>query len=56
MLKPGGRFIFCEHGLAPDPDVVKWQRRIEPFWTPFAGGCLPDPAGRGVDPGGRISI
>jgi ubiquinone/menaquinone biosynthesis C-methylase UbiE len=39
VLKPGGRFIFCEHGLAPDPDVVKWQRRIEPFWTPFAGGC-----------------
>jgi len=39
VLKPGGRFIFCEHGLAPDADVVKWQRRIEPFWTPFAGGC-----------------
>ncbi len=39
VLKPGGRFLFCEHGLAPDPDVVKWQRRIEPFWTPFAGGC-----------------
>ena len=39
VLKPGGRFIFCEHGLAPDAGVAKWQRRIEPFWTPFAGGC-----------------
>jgi ubiquinone/menaquinone biosynthesis C-methylase UbiE len=39
VLKPGGRFIFCEHGLAPDADVVKWQRRIEPIWKPIAGGC-----------------
>jgi SAM-dependent methyltransferase len=39
VLKPGGRFLFCEHGLAPDPDVVKWQRRIEPVWKAIAGGC-----------------
>jgi ubiquinone/menaquinone biosynthesis C-methylase UbiE len=39
VLKPGGRLIFCEHGLAPDPDVVKWQRRIEPVWKHIAGGC-----------------
>ncbi len=39
VLKPGGRLLFCEHGLAPDADVVKWQRRIEPFWRPIAGGC-----------------
>ena len=39
VLKPGGRFLFCEHGLAPDPDVVKWQRRIEPVWKRIAGGC-----------------
>jgi SAM-dependent methyltransferase len=39
VLKPGGRFLFCEHGLAPDPGVVRWQRRIEPFWKGFAGGC-----------------
>jgi len=39
VLKPGGRLIFCEHGLAPDPDVVKWQRRIEPVWKRIAGGC-----------------
>jgi len=39
VLKPTGRFLFCEHGLAPDPGVVKWQRRIEPVWTRIAGGC-----------------
>lgn len=39
VLKPGGRFLFCEHGLSPDPDVVKWQRRVEPLWKRIAGGC-----------------
>jgi len=39
VLKPGGRFLFCEHGLAPDPEVAKWQRRIEPIWKRLAGGC-----------------
>jgi SAM-dependent methyltransferase len=39
VLKPGGRFLFCEHGLAPDPDVAKWQRRIEPVWKVIGGGC-----------------
>lgn len=39
VLKPGGQFLFSEHGLSPDPKVQRWQRRIEPFWTPLAGGC-----------------
>jgi SAM-dependent methyltransferase len=39
VLKPGGRLLFCEHGLAPDAAVVKWQRRIEPVWKRIAGGC-----------------
>jgi ubiquinone/menaquinone biosynthesis C-methylase UbiE len=38
-LKPSGRFLFCEHGLAPDAEVAKWQRRIEPIWKRIAGGC-----------------
>ena len=39
VLKPGGRFLYCEHGLAPDAGVAKWQRRIEPVWKRIAGGC-----------------
>ena len=39
VLKPGGKLIFCEHGLAPDPGVAKWQGRIDPIWGKIAGGC-----------------
>jgi ubiquinone/menaquinone biosynthesis C-methylase UbiE len=39
VLKPGGSFIFVEHGLAPEPGVQKWQNRLTPVWRRFAGGC-----------------
>lgn len=39
VLKPGGRFFYCEHGLAPDPGVATWQRRVEPLWKRAFGGC-----------------
>lgn len=39
VLKPGGRLLFCEHGLAPDLPVVRWQKRLTPVWKPLAGGC-----------------
>ena len=39
VLKPDGKMIFCEHGLAPDADVAKWQARIDPYWEKIAGGC-----------------
>jgi SAM-dependent methyltransferase len=39
VLRPGGRFLFAEHGLAPDAGVAAWQRRIEPAWKAIAGGC-----------------
>jgi len=39
VLKPEGQLLFIEHGLAPDKNVVKWQRRINPIWNKIAGGC-----------------
>jgi len=39
VLKPGGKFVFCEHGLAPDANIAKWQSRINPIWGKIAGGC-----------------
>ena len=39
LLKPGGSLFFMEHGLAPEPNVQKWQNRITPIWKKFAGGC-----------------
>ncbi len=39
VLKPDGKLVFLEHGLAADAGVAKWQRRIEPVWKRLAGGC-----------------
>lgn len=39
VLKPGGKVIFAEHGLAPDEKVRKWQNRLNPVWNKLAGGC-----------------
>jgi len=53
VLRPGGQLLFCEHGLAPDADVEKWQARINPWWKKLAGGCnLNRPIPRLLEQGG----
>ena len=39
VLKDQGKMIFCEHGVAPDDNIRKWQKRINPLWGKIAGGC-----------------
>lgn len=39
VLKPGGKLLFSEHGVAPDESVERWQKRINPIWKPIGGGC-----------------
>lgn len=39
VLKPSGRLLFVEHGLAQEPGVRKWQNRLDPLWIHVSGGC-----------------
>ena len=39
VLKPGGQLLFCEHGMAPDARIQRWQNRLNPMWKKLAGGC-----------------
>jgi hypothetical protein len=42
VVKPGGRFLFLEHGLSPEPSVQKWQRRLNWLERCLADGCRLD--------------
>jgi ubiquinone/menaquinone biosynthesis C-methylase UbiE len=42
VLRPGGRFLFLEHGLSPDPGVRRWQRRLNWLEMHLADGCRLD--------------
>lgn len=39
VLKPGGKLVFLEHGLAPDESVRRWQNRLNGVWGKLGGGC-----------------
>ena len=42
ILKPGGRFLFLEHGLSDDPGIQRWQNRLSPVQKRLADGCRLD--------------
>jgi ubiquinone/menaquinone biosynthesis C-methylase UbiE len=42
VLRPGGRFLFLEHGLSPDLRVQNWQHRLNWLEMRLAGGCRLD--------------
>lgn len=39
VLRPGGRLLFVEHGLAPDESMRRWQDWLTPAWRRISGGC-----------------
>ncbi len=39
VIKPGGLLVFCEHGVAPDRSVLRWQKALNPIWKRVGGGC-----------------
>lgn len=39
VLRPGGRFLFIEHGLSPDANVRTWQYRLNPVQNRVGAGC-----------------
>lgn len=40
LLRPNGKLIFLEHVAAEEnPKLLKWQKRLQPFWRFIAGNC-----------------
>jgi ubiquinone/menaquinone biosynthesis C-methylase UbiE len=39
VLKPGGRFLFLEHGRSDDQKIAAWQDRLNPIQNVIGCGC-----------------
>ena len=39
VLRPGGRYLFIEHGRADAEGTQRWQDRLNPLWNRIADGC-----------------
>ena len=39
VLKPGGRYLFVEHGRSQRASTARWQDRLNPLWRRLADGC-----------------
>jgi ubiquinone/menaquinone biosynthesis C-methylase UbiE len=55
VLKPGAALHFVEHGLAPEPEVVRWQRRANRINRALAG-CVLDNDVRALMAGSPLTL
>ena len=39
ILKPGGKYYFCEHGISPDLSTRVFQNVTNIFYPKLSGGC-----------------
>jgi len=39
VLKPGGHYVFLEHGRSDSPRIAKWQDRLNPLQQRIGVGC-----------------
>ncbi len=39
ILRPGGQMLFIEHVRADDPELARWQDRLEKPWRFLGDGC-----------------
>lgn len=39
VLKPGGKFLFLEHGKSPDKDIFDRQMKYNKYFIKFGDGC-----------------
>ena len=39
VLKPGGRYVFIEHGRSQNEGTARWQDRLNPIWLKLTGEC-----------------
>jgi ubiquinone/menaquinone biosynthesis C-methylase UbiE len=39
VLRPGGVFLFLEHGLSPEPSTARWQHRLDGLQQRLFAGC-----------------
>jgi ubiquinone/menaquinone biosynthesis C-methylase UbiE len=42
VLRPDGHFVFFEHVRAEEPQLARWQDRLDRPWGWVAGGCHPN--------------
>jgi ubiquinone/menaquinone biosynthesis C-methylase UbiE len=53
VLRPGGTFLYAEHGRSPDARIARRQERIDPLWKRVFGNChLSRPVTSAIDAAG----